>query len=226
MRFPWLAGGILGVLIARWALAAVMALVPADVVRTPKTYVDQLVPLYAFALSLVTGIVVGLAPALLAAGSSIIRMLRASGPGVTRSARLRQGLLVSQFAMTMIPLCGAGLLVRTVVALHGVDNGVDRHDLLTMEVSLPGGDRLSALVFGAFALCALLLTALGLYGLLALRVTERTKEIGVRIALGAHVGQLVRRVVGEGLALMAAGALVGVLGAGCSSARCGRCSLA
>ena len=74
-------------------------------------------------------------------------------------------------------------------------------------------ERLSALVFGAFALCALLLTALGLYGLLALRVTERTKEIGVRIALGAHVGQLVRRLVGEGLVLMGAGALVGVLGA-------------
>ena len=414
------AGGILGILIARWALAAVMALVPADLMRAPEIHVDQRVLLYGFALSLLTGIVVGLAPALLAAGSSIIGTLRASGPGVTRSARLRQGLLVSQFAMTVILLCGGGLLVRTVLALNSVDNGVDRHDLLTMEVSLPvarytperrtlfyrnavaalqalpgvqtaaagnslpviggprGGtifhrlgtpekpqyeqpittvrvvgpgyfqalgipilrgrefteaddasptpgfvvndafvnaflkdvdplsarltvwmqaenpyapilgvvadvsegsvrraaeptvfysnrqlsetsmtlflranrpaaqiaaavaelrrldpnlavsriqtfddaiaeslarERLSALVFGAFALCALLLTALGLYGLLALRVTERTKEIGVRIALGAHVGQLVRRVVGEGLALMAAGALVGVLGA-------------
>jgi ABC-type antimicrobial peptide transport system permease subunit len=62
-------------------------------------------------------------------------------------------------------------------------------------------------------LCALLLTALGLYGLLALGVTERTKEIGVRIALGAHIGQLIRHVVSEGLVLMAAGALVGLLGA-------------
>ena len=415
-----LAGGILGILIARWSLAAVMALVPADLVRAPEIHVDQRVLLYAFALSLLTGIVVGLAPAVLAAGSSIIGTLRASGPGVTRSARLRQGLLVSQLAMTVILLCGAGLLVRTVLALSGVDNGVERHDLLTMEVSLPaarynperrtmfyrnavaalqalpgvtaatagnslpviggprGGtifhrlgtpekppheqpvatirvvapgyfralgipilrgrefteaddagpapgfvvndafahaflrdvdpisasltvwmqpenpyapilgvvadvsegsvrraaeptifysnrqlsetsmtlflratrpaaqiaaavaavrqldpnlavsriqtfddaiaeslarERLSALVFGAFALCALLLTALGLYGLLALAVTERTKEIGVRIALGAHVGQLVGRVVGEGLLLTGAGALIGIVGA-------------
>ena len=132
-----LAGGVLGILIARWALAAVMVLVPADLVRAPEIHVDQRVLLYAFALSLLTGIVVGLAPAVLAAGSSIIGTLRASGPGVTRSARLRQGLLVSQFAMTVILLCGAGLLVRTVLALNSVNNGVDRHDLLTMEVSLP-----------------------------------------------------------------------------------------
>jgi putative ABC transport system permease protein len=345
--------------------------------------------------------------------------LRASGPGVTRSARLRQALVVSQVAMTVILLCGAGLLVRTVLALNARDSGVDRHDVLTMEISLPaaryspeqrtmfyrnavaawralpgvesaaagnslpviggprGGtifhrlgtpqlppheqpiavirvvapgyfhalgipilrgrefteaddalatpgfivndvfartflrdvdplsaaltvwmqsenpyapilgvvgdvsegsvrraaeptifysnrqlsetsmtiflraprpasqiasavaalhrldpnlavsriqtfddavanslarERLSALVSAAFALCALLLTSLGLYGVLALGVAERTKEIGIRIALGAHLGGLTRGVIGQGLVLVGAGAILGVGG--------------
>ena len=107
-------------------------------------------------------------------------------------------------------------IAPAVAALRRLDPNLAVSRIQTFDDAIADSlarDRLSALVFGAFALCALLLTALGLYGLLALRVTERTKEIGVRIALGAHVGQLVRRLVGEGLVLMGAGALVGVLGA-------------
>jgi predicted permease len=132
-----LAGGVLGILLARWTLSAVTTLVPADLMRAPEIHIDRRILLYAFVLSLLTGVVVGLAPAAVAAGQSFIGALRASGSRVTRSARLRQGLVVFQVAMTMILLCGAGLLVRTVVALNGVDSGMDRHDLLTMEVSLP-----------------------------------------------------------------------------------------
>jgi ABC-type antimicrobial peptide transport system permease subunit len=74
-------------------------------------------------------------------------------------------------------------------------------------------ERLIALVSGAFALSGLLLASLGLYGLLAFLVAERTKEIGIRIALGAQAGRLTRSVVASGLRLAAIGAAAGVAGA-------------
>lgn len=71
-------------------------------------------------------------------------------------------------------------------------------------------ERLSALVSGAFALSGLLLASLGLYALLAFLVTERTREIGLRIALGAEGGELTWSVVKDGLRLVAIGAAAGV----------------
>jgi putative ABC transport system permease protein len=73
-------------------------------------------------------------------------------------------------------------------------------------------ERLNALVSGAFAVSGLLLASLGLYGLLAFIVTERTREIGIRIALGAQKGRVTRSVIGGGLSLVAVGAVIGLGG--------------
>jgi ABC-type antimicrobial peptide transport system permease subunit len=73
--------------------------------------------------------------------------------------------------------------------------------------------RFSAQVLALFALSALSLAAIGIYGVMSLAVTARTREIGIRIALGADRGRVQRLVVGEGVALVGAGAALGVAGA-------------
>jgi len=131
------AGGAVGIALARWTLDALLAFAPADLLRVSELSVDRRVLLYALGLSVLTGLIVGLAPALLVARRSMSAWLRTSGSTMTQSPRIRQTLVVCQVALTVMLMCGAGLLVRTVLALNSVNNGFDKHDVLTMEIRLP-----------------------------------------------------------------------------------------
>jgi putative ABC transport system permease protein len=73
--------------------------------------------------------------------------------------------------------------------------------------------RFRTLLIGAFALMALILAAVGRYGLISCSVVQRTREIGIRIALGAQPRQVVAPVLREGLALALAGLALGLVGA-------------
>jgi putative ABC transport system permease protein len=93
--------------------------------------------------------------------------------------------------------------------------------LRTMEEVLGASmarQRMALIVLGVFALVALVLAASGLYGLVAHSVTERTHEIGVRMALGAGQGDVIRLVIAHGLSMTLAGIAIGVGGAAALSA--------
>ena len=130
-------GGALGIALASWSLQAIEAVAPADLLLVPDLSVDLRVLLYTLGLSMLTGLIIGVIPAFLAARESAAASIRASGQAVTHAPRVRQALVVCQVAMTVILLSGAGLLVRTLVALNRADSGFDKHDVLTMEVALP-----------------------------------------------------------------------------------------
>ena len=121
---------------------------------------------------------------------------------------------------------GAYLVVRTsgepkamLPRLHNVLRDV-RPDLATVETrtmaELLETDyrplKLGTAMFGMFAVLAIVLAGVGLFGILAFSVAQRTSELGIRAALGARAGALVRLVVREGLAVVMAGLVLGALG--------------
>lgn len=131
------AGGVLGIALASWSLDALMAFAPRDLLRTSDLSLDLRVLFYTLGLSMLTGLIVGIVPALLVTRQSILSSMRAGGQTLTHAPRIRQILVVAQVASTVILLCGAGLLVRTLVALERTNAGFDKQDVLTMEVVLP-----------------------------------------------------------------------------------------
>jgi putative ABC transport system permease protein len=130
------AGGALGLALARWSLDALLAVAPANLLGVSELFIDRRVMTYAFGLSLATGAIAGLAPAILFARRSMADALRTRGSKAGHAPRVRQTLVVAQVAMTVVLLCGAGVLVRTLIALDRAPMGFDAQDMLTMRVAI------------------------------------------------------------------------------------------
>ena len=130
------AGGALGLGLARWSLDALLAVAPTNLLGVSELFIDRRVLIYAFGLSLATGAIAGLAPTILFARRSMADALRTRGSKAGHAPRVRQALVVVQVAMTVVLLCGAGVLVRTLIALDRAPMGFDAHDVLTMRVAI------------------------------------------------------------------------------------------
>jgi putative ABC transport system permease protein len=114
---------------------------------------------------------------------------------------------------TAVPPASVQASIET--AIRAVDRDLPIFTVRTMERVIDtsvGRERMSVLVLSVFAFVALVLASVGLYGLVAHSVTERTHEIGVRMALGANPRDVIALVVGEGLSMAVAGVVVGLAG--------------
>jgi putative ABC transport system permease protein len=101
-------------------------------------------------------------------------------------------------------------------AVWSVDRNKPITRVATMEELIrttASEQRFASVIYGTFAVAALLLAAVGLYGVISARVAERTREIGIRTALGATRGEIVRGVLANGIRLTAVGVTLGVAGA-------------
>jgi predicted permease len=130
------AGGTLGLGLARWSLDALLAIGPTNLLGVSELFIDRRVLIYAFGLSLATGGIAGLASTLLFARRSMADALRTRGSKAGHAPRVRQALVVVQVAMTVVLLCGASVLVRTLIALDRAPMGFDAHDVLTMRLAI------------------------------------------------------------------------------------------
>ncbi len=134
-----LLGGLLGVLIAKWGLDALLALAPASLPRTKELGLDAGALGFTLALSVVTGVVFGLAPAWLATSHNLNETLKEGTRGSTEGGRrwFRQGLVIAEVALALVLLTGAGLLVRSFLKLSAVNPGFEPANATIISVSLP-----------------------------------------------------------------------------------------
>ena len=133
-----LAGGLCGLIFARWGVSGMLALAPASLTQSADIHVDSRVFVFAIGLSMLTGILFGIAPALVTSRADLIGALRGdSRSGLGVGGRLRAWLVGSEVAISVVLLTGAMLLFRSLVGFEALNPGLDPSNLLTFRVSIP-----------------------------------------------------------------------------------------
>jgi putative ABC transport system permease protein len=138
-----LAGGALGVVVATWGIEGLLSLAPSYLLNSAHGLSGELdvrILLLAVGISIATTVLFGLAPAWLNARPDVADTLKETARGAMhpRSHRFRSALLVTQVALAMVLLVGAGLMIRTLTAMNAVNLGFNPVGVLTLRVPLEG----------------------------------------------------------------------------------------
>lgn len=133
-------GGALGLLLAMWGVDLLLALTPKELLGLKSVSIDYRVLGFTFAVSMLTGILFGVAPALEASRPNLIESLKEGARGAIaggKSHRLRELFVIAEIALALVLLIGSGLMVRSFARLQAVDPGFDAKNLLTVKLLLP-----------------------------------------------------------------------------------------
>ena len=135
-----LAGGFAGLFLARWSTAVLLSLKPAALARFTSISIDARVLAFALGVSLLTGIVFGIAPAWSVARANFAKSIKEGGRTTSagRSGHLLRSILVAaEFALALVLLVGAGLLLKAFSRLRSVNPGFNPQNITTMYMQLP-----------------------------------------------------------------------------------------
>ncbi|MGC1687043.1 MAG: ABC transporter permease [Candidatus Acidiferrales bacterium] len=136
-------GAAAGILVAQWGVSALIAAIPVPILQSLPYLRDAgmnlLVLLFLVCVTLLTGIIFGLAPGLAVAESTVGEILKEDSRGATSGthARLRNAFVTGEIAICLVLLVGAGLMVRSFRSLVRKNPGFDAHNVLTFAVDLP-----------------------------------------------------------------------------------------
>ena len=133
-------GGALGLVLAVWGIDLLLATIPIEFPFWMKFSLDASVLVFTIAVSVLTGVVFGLAPALQATKIELNETLKEGGRSAGAASghrRLRSLLVVTEVALSLMLLTGAGLMMRSFMRLRQVDSGLNPNNVLTMQVPLP-----------------------------------------------------------------------------------------
>ena len=132
-------GGVVGVFLAYWGIRLLVAFGPDNIPRLSEITIDPRVLLFTFGISLLTGVLFGLIPALQASRPDLNDALKEGSRGSTggRSRTLRNVFVVAEVSLALVLLIGAGLMIRSFARLQTVETGFQPANVLTMRVQLP-----------------------------------------------------------------------------------------
>ncbi|HJW99799.1 MAG TPA: ABC transporter permease [Terriglobales bacterium] len=131
-------GGALGLVLAAEGTKAILSAVPQALPRSREIGIDARVLLFTFLVSLFAGILFGLAPAFRIWRTNLQETLKEGGRGASGTRqRTQNAFVVIEMAIALVLLVGAGLMIRSLAVLWGVNPGFDAHNVLTFNVTLP-----------------------------------------------------------------------------------------